>query len=317
MSDQPKEPVQKKRAPRISAPPAAPMLPDGGNHSAATAALALAVASARKEAAEQAPPAKASIQVEPSAPAKLVSMKSRASAMTRSALPYAAVALMAVAAGWSGARSLTSAEASAQPWTEAVSQLHRSQEDVVRLTGDVKTLKVAVEALKESVDRSRADTIQNRAEFKERFDRSERAPQDVAARLVGLGEQLDRLEASGKDPAIKLAAVSERLDRMERQIATVLTPAVKPTPVAAMAEMPAQTGSIEKVPETAAKDMPVEGWILHEVYDGVALLEGRNRRLIEVGPGETVPGVGRVEAIERRGKRWVVVTSKGLIGPVR
>jgi hypothetical protein len=31
-------------------------------------------------------------------------------------------------------------------------------------------------------------------------------------------------------------------------------------------------------------------------------------------PGETVPNAGRVESIERRGKTWVVVTSKGVIG---
>jgi hypothetical protein len=53
------------------------------------------------------------------------------------------------------------------------------------------------------------------------------------------------------------------------------------------------------------------------VYDGLALIESRNRRLLEVGPGAMVPGVGRVEAIEKRGKRWVVVTAKGLIGTVR
>jgi hypothetical protein len=57
--------------------------------------------------------------------------------------------------------------------------------------------------------------------------------------------------------------------------------------------------------------------VLHEVYDGVALIESRNRRLFEVGPGAMVPGVGRVEGIEKRGKRWVVVTAKGIIGTLR
>jgi hypothetical protein len=61
----------------------------------------------------------------------------------------------------------------------------------------------------------------------------------------------------------------------------------------------------------------VDGWVLHEVSDGIALIESRSRRLVEVGPGEMVPGVGRVESIERRGKSWVVVTSKGVIGTVR
>jgi hypothetical protein len=34
-------------------------------------------------------------------------------------------------------------------------------------------------------------------------------------------------------------------------------------------------------------------------------------------PGGILPGVGKVEAIERRGARWVVLTDKGFIGTYR
>jgi hypothetical protein len=34
-------------------------------------------------------------------------------------------------------------------------------------------------------------------------------------------------------------------------------------------------------------------------------------------PGGMLPGVGRIEGIERRGARWVVVTDKGFIGTYR
>jgi hypothetical protein len=61
----------------------------------------------------------------------------------------------------------------------------------------------------------------------------------------------------------------------------------------------------------------VDGWVVREVYDGAALVEGRNRRLYEVVPGGMVPGVGRVESIERRGRSWVVLTDKGVIGTYR
>ena len=57
--------------------------------------------------------------------------------------------------------------------------------------------------------------------------------------------------------------------------------------------------------------------MLREVYDGVALVEGRNNRLYEVGPGSNLPGVGRVESIERRGKTWAVLTPKGVIPMAR
>jgi hypothetical protein len=52
--------------------------------------------------------------------------------------------------------------------------------------------------------------------------------------------------------------------------------------------------------------------VLRDVYDGVALVEGRDGYQ-EVAVGQMLPGAGRVEAIERRGDRWVVVTSLGLI----
>ena len=38
---------------------------------------------------------------------------------------------------------------------------------------------------------------------------------------------------------------------------------------------------------------------------------------IEVEPGTSLPGAGRVEEIRRQDGRWVVVTTKGMIVPAR
>ena len=56
----------------------------------------------------------------------------------------------------------------------------------------------------------------------------------------------------------------------------------------------------------------VEGWILRDVANGGALIEGR-QGVYEVYAGDPVPGLGRVDAIRRQDGRWVVVTTKGLI----
>jgi hypothetical protein len=56
----------------------------------------------------------------------------------------------------------------------------------------------------------------------------------------------------------------------------------------------------------------VEGWVLRDVYDGGAVVEGRSGTY-EVYAGDPIPGVGRVDAIRRQDGRWVVVTSRGLI----
>ena len=78
---------------------------------------------------------------------------------------------------------------------------------------------------------------------------------------------------------------------------------------------PTETGSTE-IKATSA-DAPVEGWVLHEVYDGVALIEGRNRRLLEVDPARWCPASGASKRSSGGGRRWVVVTAKGVISPVR
>ncbi len=73
-------------------------------------------------------------------------------------------------------------------------------------------------------------------------------------------------------------------------------------------------------PRSRAKPTPVqetrpttiEGWMLREVTNGTAVLEGPNGTW-RVKRGDTVPGVGRVESIVLWGKRWIVATSSGLI----
>ena len=63
-------------------------------------------------------------------------------------------------------------------------------------------------------------------------------------------------------------------------------------------------------PET--RPTTIEGWTLREVVDGTAVIEGPNG-VWKVTPGQTVPGVGRVDSIVRWGNRLIVATSSGLI----
>jgi hypothetical protein len=76
-------------------------------------------------------------------------------------------------------------------------------------------------------------------------------------------------------------------------------------PMADAPSAPASTAS-------QATDSVVDGWILRNVSGGSALIEGRPG-LIQVMPGDSLPGVGRVETIKREDGRWVVVTAGGLI----
>jgi hypothetical protein len=66
------------------------------------------------------------------------------------------------------------------------------------------------------------------------------------------------------------------------------------------------------IPTPEARPATIEGWTVHEVSDGVAVLEGPNG-IWRAKRGDAVPGVGRVESIVRWGNYWVVATSNGLI----
>jgi hypothetical protein len=130
-------------------------------------------------------------------------------------------------------------------------------------------------------------------------------------------DRLDKVEKAQLEPAAKLAKLSETVDKLRA------TPAAAPVPVAAAPAAPKEvTGSVTPPaaaqasatsPKVEVGRLPtVEGWILRDVANGGALIEGR-QGVYEVYAGDPVPGLGRVDAIRRQDGRWVVVTSKGLI----
>jgi hypothetical protein len=95
-------------------------------------------------------------------------------------------------------------------------------------------------------------------------------------------------------------------------IAKVSAPA--PTKEPPIARLPEENSPARKqltpVPETRPATIP--GWTVREVAGGSAVLEGP-RGALRVARGESIPGLGRVEAIVRWGNRWIVTTERGLI----
>ena len=130
-------------------------------------------------------------------------------------------------------------------------------------------------------------------------------------------DRLDRLEKAQAEPGAKLAKLSEAVDKLRAAPVAVAAPAapkevtgsVAPPQVAA-APAPAPAAA---APKTEVGRLPtVEGWVLTDVGYGGALIESR-RGSYEVYAGDTVPGLGRIDAIRRQDGHWVVVTGKGLI----
>jgi hypothetical protein len=129
-------------------------------------------------------------------------------------------------------------------------------------------------------------------------------------------DRLDKVEKAQGEPAAKLSKLSDAVEKL-RAAQPVAPAAVAAAPVAAKEV----TGSIAPPAAAAPATGPkiemarlptVEGWVLHNVANGGALIEGR-QGIYEVYAGDPVPGLGRVDAIRRQDGRWVVVTSKGLV----
>lgn len=162
----------------------------------------------------------------------------------------------------------------------------------------------------QSGERAAEDAKAIRAEVSQRIARMEQA---IAARLVAL---TDKQDVSDREQAARIASLGAVIDK---RLAVPAAPAPQPVaPQAAKAAPaePVQTGSLadpKGAVETKPKTAAVTNWAVREVYDGIAVLEDRKRRLVEVARGDMVPGVGRVETIERRGRAWAVVTKDGVI----
>ena len=128
----------------------------------------------------------------------------------------------------------------------------------------------------------------------------ESASRNVAAQITRIGERLDRVERAQAEPVAKLNKAIEALERLSRgEAASAAKDVTGAIPPAGLATQGGKPGA-------------VEGWVVRDVHRGTALLEGR-MGLIEVDPGDVVPGLGRVDAIRKQDGRWVVVTPRGLI----
>ena len=229
--------------------------------------------------------------IEPSAP-WYTPVTSRLAALRAS--PIALLAASVVFAGGFGA--IVGAVASTKFYGEPKTPLPVARtvqtEDVRALTATITQLKGEVVALKTAADN---------------------ANRNATTQLARINERVERIDKGQAEPAAKLAKLAEAVERLDQKAAT--TTATKDI----TGSVPQRTAGVPAavpLPPEPAKLAILEGWRVRSVYDGAALIQGRHG-LIEVAPGDTLPGGGRIERIARQDGRWVVVTSKGLITSVR
>jgi hypothetical protein len=134
----------------------------------------------------------------------------------------------------------------------------------------------------------------------------------ATAQLTRMADRFDRAERTQSELAAKFGKISESVERLDRRPGQ---------PGAAATGAPDTTGSIpeNRAAQSADTKTPTkatDGWTIRDVYRGHALVESPFGSF-DVMPGTQLPGLGRVENVERRDGRWVVVTPKGLITSMR
>lgn len=179
-----------------------------------------------------------------------------------------------------GARVEAASLAQALPWKSEIASDAGDKHEIAHLLDELRSLRAQIEQVRHTVEAARA---------------GERAA-ETASRLDKFEERIGRVERLGAD--------------------RTATGAIAPVDRAAAAK-PEQKRPETKPADSAAK-APQPGflrgrYVLRDVIGGVALIERRDGLIEEVAPGDDLPGAGRVTAIERRGREWVVVTTRGII----
>ena len=220
----------------------------------------------------------------------------------------AAVAVLAAATGALGGALATAGLGHFLGESTASAGSPTLEAAIARIDADIANLKVSVEHT------SKVGMTQFN-KTSDRLDKVEKAQAEPAAKLAKLSEAVERLRAAPVAATAAAAAAKE----VTGSIAPVATaPASSPKSDVAKSDVAkSEAAKSEAAKSEAAKSevarLPtVEGWVLRDVANGSALIEGR-RGMFEVYAGDPVPGLGRVDAIRRQDGRWVVVTSKGLI----
>ena len=267
----------------------------------------------------------------------------------RLAVPGAALAIGALLGG--GVTALTRSAPSNDAVMALSTTLDAGRTETARLGSDIAQLHQVLADLRASTDAARKEASSRSGALGERLaqldktlnaktnalgERFELVEREQNTRIASLAAQLDR-RASVVTPAARTeptqtgsladAPRGAEPKTVEAKLPDVKTPDAKTpdaktqdakTPDAKLVEAKlSDAKGTDGRPKPGASDKPpvIDGWALRDIFEGAAILENRRHRLVEVGPGDVVPGVGRVEAVERRGRDWVVVTRQGLVTP--
>ena len=193
-----------------------------------------------------------------------------------------------------------------------------------KTSAQVRVLQAGLENVQNGIATTRGETAQLTGKL-------DKVAHEPATKLQQLSERVAKLEKGSVDltatasiPAGDAARMTEGVPVPPAKPLNTKPNVAKAVAVKSASAEPASVRPVNtkvasaepmKMPaEAAAESKPqvVPGFVVRDVYEGVALIEGR-RGTMEVVPGVGIPGAGIVKSIDRKGNGWTVTTTKGLL----
>ena len=173
--------------------------------------------------------------------------------------------------------------------------------------GQLRALTTDLERAKANLGTAKSESASAFAQLSSRIDKLQHDPNSKMQQLV---DKLAKLEHESVDAA-PTGSIAPSQAAQGKALPLPLPP-VKPVPAKLGTDDGRKSAAEKPIEDVQPKPQVLAGWIVRDVYDGVALVEGR-RGQIEVVPGVSIPGAGVVKSIDRHGNGWTVTTTKGLL----
>jgi hypothetical protein len=211
--------------------------------------------------------------------------------------------------------------ATALPWKRDVAMASTQGREISRLKEELRGVRSQIDALRANPDQARqAQELKSLRASLENLREGLTATRTDTANAIAQVSSAQGSKVASEREQQRIEKIAERLDRLERQVADPIPTATapqkaepaKPLTLQDPHALPSPADIAAAAQKVEAKPKLIHNYVVREVADGVALIEGPDG-LREVWPGRGVPGAGKVTSIERQAGKWVVITSEGLI----
>jgi hypothetical protein len=191
-------------------------------------------------------------------------------------------------------------------------EIQMLNENVRLLTQSMDILHQGLAGFKAGMEQSARDQQTRFALLDDRLARAEAAERSSAQHIQELNGKLDALRQT--------QASLMDLEKKVSQLQQVPLASLSSTPSPSSDTAPALAPVVTVLPPVRPSSLslvhaysPTQQWRVVGMADGFALIESAHG-VMEVQTGSMIPGIGRVEAIMKKGRNWVVVTRRGVIG---